>query len=326
MPPHRLVVLLLLSLASLAQQQATPPPPPSPRSTKLAVFITGETFRANSHQNSRETGLAGFEPQREAVAAQVALFTALRAQYEHVAVWLETPATPWSANLTAWYGPFLTPARTLLKGAEQSNAEPVTVTMRFLQSFDSLLSVVFEYDAVLLLRADLVPTPVLACTLAAAPRDKVLFPYVMNKNTLDLPPQLQSKFGKNVDRVCDAFVWLPRWTFEQGLVDLEKLYMSHYALLHALPTYGGDHIAYVFPWGQFDSDPAKGRNPLYGLAARMATQALAEFSATSINVSCEDVRYAVASGTLAPRSGGFRVAGCGLRVPKAPAEAPPPGG
>jgi len=39
-------------------------------------------------------------------------------------------------------------------------------------------------------------------------------------------------------------------------------------MVTAMPAFGADKMAYIFPWGWYDSDSAKTRNPLYRLAAR----------------------------------------------------------
>lgn len=78
-----------------------------PNSTRVAVLLHGETFRARSHQGSRETGLAGVPGQRDAAQSHLSfLFHTLvfDLNFTGVEVYIETYATGYEGLLLRWYG------------------------------------------------------------------------------------------------------------------------------------------------------------------------------------------------------------------------------
>ena len=209
---------------------------------KVKVVVRGETFRAHSHQGSREVGLHGYGPQKEAVRSQLTyLIIPLLVDmgYDGVEVHLHTAPSQWDAEFRSWYGPFL-----------KNQPDP----------FEQL----GDYDAVLHIRADIradmILKPLFGCALAKANRTKVLFTF---KCWL-----VYDRIANNLDRIADIVTWIPQTLFNQTL-DVRAIVANHDSMYHATPWFGQDNIGYMLPGDQHDSDPEKDWNPLYRFADRI---------------------------------------------------------
>ena len=204
---------------------------------RIKIVIRGETFRAHSHQGSREVGVHGYEPQKAAVRSHMKyLIVPLLVDmgYDGVEVHLHTAPSQWDTEFQSWYGPFL-------------KKEP--------DPFEQL----GDYDAVLHIRADMILKPLFGCALANADRNKVLFTF---KCWL-----VYDRIANNLDRISDISTWIPRKLFNQTR-DVRAIVANHDAMYHARSWYDQRDIGYLLPGDQHDSDPEKDWNPLYLFADR----------------------------------------------------------
>ena len=134
-------------------------------SGRVAVILHGETFRAHSTQHSREVGIHAFTPQKEAVKSQVEhIFHPLKHHmgYE-VEVFLETYNTTWLPSLVEWYGSWLAPSGVHMLDPTKGEGQRLTEL-----GFAPAILNGTRYDALLVLRPDLVPRPLFGCSLVHA--------------------------------------------------------------------------------------------------------------------------------------------------------------
>jgi hypothetical protein len=265
---------------------------------RVAVVFRGETFRANSTQTSRTTGIGGFHDQKKATLSHLEhllLPLVFDMNYSRVDVYLETRETAFFTHLLEWYGPYIRVSSHAL--AEYgSEASPYARMQKILEGD--------EYAAVLLIRPDLILSPLFPCSLAIANRSKMLFSFREWKNG----DTVTDAAGVVYDRVADMVLWVPRQHFRRlwsstnassvarGFDDLlfRRVWMQHDSMSYLVPTVGADALGYIFPYGQYDSDPQKMPNPLYTLAGRPTKSNRLCFendqlSALAFNHTCENL-------------------------------------
>lgn len=204
---------------------------------RVKVVIRGESFRAFSHQGSREVGYHGYAPQKAATRSHIDHLLVpliMDMNYDGVEVHLHTEHSEWEGELRRWYGPFL---------SQESS------------TFETL----GDYDAVMHIRADMVLKPLFGCALAKADRNKALFSFRCWKNG--------DTIGGGLDRISDAVTWVPRRLFNHTQ-DVRAIVNNHDSMAAATPWFGAENIGYMLPGEQHDSDPQKDWNPLYSFADR----------------------------------------------------------
>jgi hypothetical protein len=263
---------------------------------RVAVVFRGETFRENSTQMSRTTGIGGFHDQKKATLSHLEhllLPLVFEMNYSRVDVYLETRQTAFFTHLLQWYGPYIRLSSHALSeyGAE---ASPYARVQKILEGD--------EYAAVLLMRPDLILSPLFACSLAIANRSKILFSFREWKNG----DTITTGSGIAYDRVDAMNLWLPRQHFRrmwsstnassvaQSFDDIlfRRVWLQHDAMFYLVPVFGADAMGYIFPYGQYDADPQKMPNPLYTLAGRPTKSNRLGFendqlSALAFNHTCE---------------------------------------
>jgi len=203
---------------------------------KVKLVVRGETFRAFSHQGSREVGIHGYAPQKAASRSHIehiVLPLIFDMGYDGVDIHLATHATEWEADLRKWYGGYL---------VQEGNFEALG-----------------EYDAVMHIRADMILKPLFGCALSKANVSKVLFTFRCWKG--------MDTLGNGMDRISDAVTWIPRHLYDK-IADVRAIVNNHDSMAAAQPWVGQDNVGYMLPGEQHDSDPAKDWNPLYSFADR----------------------------------------------------------
>jgi len=280
---------LLLSAVLLA---ASSSPPPQKR---VAVIIRGESFRTNSHQGSRETGVAGYDSQREASRNHVERMLqplVHEFNYSGVDVHLECYTTPFDDDLASWYGGFLVSANFTpkLPGDDPIRTMPLRngVLPRLLRQEE-------RYAAIMIFRPDLLFKPAFRAALAHANRSQFLFTFMTQNSSCcdfrdigpDLPPYRHCVTGCNKRhgtwawtaegnrRVSDMWTWTPAWAFSIFRGDnpalplcMDCLFHYHDAVDYLNVTIGNANVEMLLPSSHHDADPAKDANPLYALANR----------------------------------------------------------
>jgi hypothetical protein len=219
---------------------------------RVKVVVHGESFRVNSRQFHRETGAAGWRPQREAARSQLeqlVLPLILDAGYDGVDLQLDTQQSEWLPDLQRWYSPFLTETA----------------------AFDGEAGLGAEtHEALLFVRADLIAKPLLRCALVRANRSLLLFTF-REWHKPDGGSDFLDQVGyPPVHRVADALTWIPRRLYAR-IPKAGCLVGNHEAVLCARDRMGIDpaETGFLLPGEQHDADPLKDANPLYTLAARV---------------------------------------------------------
>lgn len=261
---------------------------------KVAVLLRGETFRENSTQTSRTNGIRGFADQKRACLShveQIFLPLVFDMNYSRVDVFLETRQTPLFSHLLQWYGPYI-------KHMSHALSEYGTEATPFARVQKILWG--DEYTALLLIRPDLILSPLFGCSLAAANRSKLMFSFREWKNGDTVEHD-----GTLYDRVADMMIWVPQqhfrrlWSSTNASMVAEtfddilfrRTWVQHDAMRYLVPVLGKEALGYIFPYGQYDSDPQKQPNPLYTLATRPTNSnrggpAKDELSANAFNHTC----------------------------------------
>lgn len=222
---------------------------------RVAVIMRGESFRAHSHQNSREVGPSGIGPQRDAVLSHIKLVflpLVFDMGYRGADFFLQTQSSPFSDLLKTWYGPYYGDAR-----VEVGYVSPLKAMIDTVANSS-------EYDAMLFARPDIIFKDMFPYALQSANRSKILFTSRCWRfgDTMD----------NGADRVAGVLMWVPRPYFHDHC--LECMFMTEAArgilrdqmgaeweLANAGYMLGGDT--------RHDSDPEKDWNPLYRFAARL---------------------------------------------------------
>jgi hypothetical protein len=237
---------------------------------KVAVILHGESFRAHSHQGSREIGEHGYAPQKFAVRSHITnifLPLVMDLNYSAVDVFLETYVTPWLEDLKRWYGPFDVVDRELFDAnvGRLDNGH-----------FREIMNKSNEYDGILILRPDMIMKDLFPCALASANRSKILFSFRCWTGGDTLTS------GRH--RIADMITWIPAWAFT-GVDCSNCLWLNHDVMDYVVPKFGQQNVGYLLPAEQHDSDPEKDKNPLYSLADRPegpeVNSVLSDFSCAS---------------------------------------------
>ena len=169
------LLLLLLCLCGVSEGKGG----------RVAVLLHGESFRAQSHQHARSTGEHGFVPQKEASLSHlVYLFSTLvfDAGFEGEDAHVRTSTTGFETELRRWYGPHVESFSAAAPGGELGTAS----------ALELLAAANSTYDAVLLLRLDVVFKPLFAGVLAEADREKILFPFETGPESASAAPAVAS--------------------------------------------------------------------------------------------------------------------------------------
>ena len=224
------------------------------RGGRVAVLLHGESFRSLSHQHARSTGQHGFQPQKEASLSHLLHLTStlvFDGGLEGVDLHVRTYETEYVADLRRWYGPQLA----------SFSAAPPTGDLGSATALELLAAENSTYDAVLVLRLDVIFKPLFAGALLEADRSKILFPFECG------PEMIGDQF---VPRVSDMFVWLPR-AFFQYARDQPRAFINNHHTYQFVETSipgGLANLAFILPHEMVDSDPEKMRNRIYRLADR----------------------------------------------------------
>lgn len=190
-------------------------------SGRVAVFIHGESFRTRSHQRSREVGGPGsYEQQKEASMSQLVFLIqplVFDGGATAVDVHIRTYTTSFDGDLVRWFAP------------TSFAAAPVgTVDGGVLETLVRLAAANSTYDAVLLIRPDLVLKPLFTRTFLAADLGRLVFPFEVG------PEMMPGCPGDLCPRVSDMLVWLPRSAFGLPLPTAQSTRMKK--KLRATPT------------------------------------------------------------------------------------------
>jgi len=139
---------------------------PSAVAGRVKLVIRGETFRVNSRQGGRETGLAGYADQKRATRSQVEYLIEPLVRdmgYSGVDVVLmvhETNHSSLNKDFRNWYEPNLSPLKYDWV-SEHGDRE---------KTFG-------DFDAVFHIRADMILKPLFGCALRLANRSNILFAF-----------------------------------------------------------------------------------------------------------------------------------------------------
>lgn len=144
-------------------------------------------------------------------------------------------------------------------------AAPVgTVDGGVLETLVRLAAANSTYDAVLLIRPDLVLKPLFTRTFLAADLGRLVFPFEVG------PEMMPGCPGDLCPRVSDMLVWLPRSAFEHVRRSPESFVNNHHAYQYIEREMAGglDNLRWLLPYEIIDSDPQKMSNRIYRLAGR----------------------------------------------------------
>lgn len=105
-------------------------------------------------------------------------------------------------------------------------------------------------------------------------------------------------------------IWVPRqhfrrlWSSTNVSVEAKsfddilfrRTWVQHDVMRYLVPALGKSALGYIFPYGQYDSDPQKQPNPLYTLATRPTNPhrggpANDQFSANAFNHTCANLSH-----------------------------------
>lgn len=223
---------------------------------RVAVIMRGESFRAHSHQGSREVGPSGIGPQRDAVLSHIRLALlplVFDMGYSGADIYLQTQSSPFSDLLKTWYGPYYGDAR-----VEVGYASPLKAMVDSVANSPA-------YEAMLFARPDVIFKDMFPYALQSANRSKILF-------TSRTPPRFGETMDNGADRVAGMLMWVPRSYFHNHC--LECMFMTESARGILRDQMGAEwelaNAGYMLGGGtRHDSDPEKDWNPLYRLAARL---------------------------------------------------------
>jgi hypothetical protein len=247
----------------------------------VAVIIQGESFRVTSRHSVTSTRYGTVDELRNRTVDKAAYdeqFTASLSHLEHIIlplvlelsvgvhVHLTTQPSPYEQDIVRWYSA-VAPTFATFELSERfdiwnSSDKP----LQRVSSFHK-----WNYDAVMMLRPDMVIKPYFVPIFLRADRTKFLTPFRLEMHQVNDGTWVDLLLDNNVPGNAGSWAWLPNWSLPFVKFDPQILITRHDAFLRWFPLLGDwvHNIAYLLPDDRSSANPAFECNSIFRFTCRV---------------------------------------------------------